>query len=177
MGRTKEATVLVDRVGEMHGFKKLVNNDFVFGKNRIVIRSAEPEVDNGYNRYFLGVTVSKLQKVPPDQIYLLLVLGDEDKIIYLPGDVALKLFENVPLVSKDQVKFSVWERAFLNRFPRLPGDYSNRCGKCGGDQNRYVWRGTKQHETADQRCQQKGYDQHGAGKRYFGSYIMAFLHS
>ena len=104
-------------------------------------------------------------------------LMDEDKIIYLPGDVALKLFENVPLVSKDQVKFSVWERAFLNRFPRLPGDYSNRCGKCGGDQNRYVWRGTKQHETADQRCQQKGYDQHGAGKRYFGSYNMAFLHS
>lgn len=110
MGRTKEATVLVDRVGAMHGFKKLVNNDFVFGKNRIVIRSAEPEVDNGYNRYFLGVTVPKLQEVPPDQIYLLLVLGDEDKIIYLPGDVALKLFENVPLVSKDQVKFSVWER-------------------------------------------------------------------
>ncbi len=110
MGRTKEAIVLVDRVGEMHGFKKLANNDFVFGKSRIVIRSAEPEVDSGYNKYFLGVTFSKLQEAPPDQTYLLLVLGDEGKIIYLPGDVALRLFKNVPLVSNSQVKFTIWER-------------------------------------------------------------------
>ncbi len=110
MGRTEKATVLVDRVGEIHGFEKLSNNDFVFGKNRIVIRTAEPKPDHGYNRYFLGVTFPKLQEAPPDQTYLLLVLGDEKKIIYLPGDVALKIFKNVPIVENDQVKFKVLER-------------------------------------------------------------------
>ncbi len=110
MGRTEEATVLVDRVGDIHGFKKLSNNDFVFGKSRIVIRSAEPKVVNGYKKYFLGVTFSKLLEAPPDQTYLLLVLGDEEKIIYLPGDVALNILKNVPIVAKDQVKFKVLER-------------------------------------------------------------------
>jgi len=110
MGRTKEATILVDKVGEIHGFEKLANNDFVFGKNRIVIRSAEPKSENGYNKYFLGVTYSKLTEAPPDQTHLLLVLGDESKVIYLPGDIALKLLKKLPILPNDQVKFNVWER-------------------------------------------------------------------
>jgi hypothetical protein len=110
MGRTKEATVLVNKVGKIHGFEKIANNDFVFGNNKIVIRSAMPEIENGYKKYFFGVTHSKLLENKPDETFLILVLGDEKKIIYLPGEKALELLETAPLLENDQVKFVVWER-------------------------------------------------------------------
>ena len=111
MGRTKEASELVSKVGFNHGFIKISNNDFVFNDYKIIIRSTgRTKEKNGYHIHFLGITYSKLRKACCGNAYLLLVLEEEQKILYIPVEKALEILENFNLTDKDQIKFQIFER-------------------------------------------------------------------